>query len=67
MICVRINTNPLFQKISAVIVSEVDNVSKFALVTTAILEHDFKSEYSLPICWRHLKLIPICAIMLCRF
>ena len=45
MVCLLINTNPPFQKISAVIVSEIDNVNKFALITTEIIERDFKSEY----------------------
>ena len=31
-------------KVSAVIVSEIDNVNKFALITTEIVERDFKSE-----------------------
>ena len=44
MICEPINTNPPFQKISAVIVSEIDNVDKFSLLTTAFIERDFKSE-----------------------
>ena len=44
MICVLFNTNPPFQKISAVIVSEIDNVNKFALKTIAIRERYFKSE-----------------------
>ena len=39
------NTNPPFHNISAVIVSEIDNVNKFALITTAIIERYFKSEY----------------------
>ena len=50
MIFVFINTNPLFQKISAVIVSEIDNVNKFALTTGAIIERDFKSEYLFRTC-----------------
>ena len=45
MPCVFIITNPPFQKISAVIVSEIDNANKFALITSANIEHDFKSEY----------------------
>ena len=45
MMCVFINTNPPFQKTSAAIVSEIDNVSKFALITTAIIERNFNSEY----------------------
>ena len=34
-----------FQKISAVIVSEIHNVNNFAQITTAVIERDFKSEY----------------------
>ena len=45
MSCVFIEANPLFRKISAVIVGEIDNVNKFALITTANIERDFKSEY----------------------
>ena len=43
-----INTHPPFLKISAVVVSEIDNVNIFALVITAIIELDFKSEYLFP-------------------
>ena len=50
MICVLINTNPPFQKISAVIVRETDNVNKFALITTAILQRDFNNEYLIRTC-----------------
>ena len=50
MICVFINTNPPFQKISGVIVSEIDNVNKFALITSAIIERDFKTEYLFRTC-----------------
>ena len=50
MICVPINTNPPSQKISAVIVSEIDNVNKFALITTVIIDSDFKSEYLFRTC-----------------
>ena len=45
MICVPINTNPPFQENSAVVVSEIDNVNQFALITTANIERDFRSEY----------------------
>ena len=45
MICAFINTNPLFQKIIAVNVSEIDKVIKFALVTTATIERNFKIDY----------------------
>ena len=45
MICVLINTNPLFQKTSEVIVSEIDDVNKFAIITTAFIERDFKRLY----------------------
>ena len=44
MICVFVNTNPPFQKTSAVIVSEIGNFKKLDLITTAIIERDFKSE-----------------------
>ena len=50
MICVPINTNAHFQKISAVIVREIGNVNKFALITTAITECDIKSEYLFRTC-----------------
>ena len=50
MICVPIKINPLFQKISAVIVSEIDSVNKFALIITTIIERDFKSEYLICTC-----------------
>ena len=50
MICVLINTNPPFQKISAVIVSEIDNDSKFDFITAAIIDRDFKSEYLFHTC-----------------
>ena len=43
MVCVPIKTSPPFQKSSAVIVSEIDNVKKVALITTATIEHDLKS------------------------
>ena len=45
-----INTNPPFLKNSAVVVSEIDNVKNFALITTAIKKHDFKSEYLFRMC-----------------
>ena len=45
MICVFIKTNPTTQKTSAVIVSEIDNVNKFALIKTANIERHFKTEY----------------------
>ena len=47
MICVFINKKQPFQKISAIFVSEVDNVKKFAEITTAVIERDFKSEFFL--------------------
>ena len=50
MTCVFINTNPSFKKISAVIVSEIDNFNKFALITTASIERDFRSEYLFRTC-----------------
>ena len=50
MICVFLITNPPLQKISAVIVSEIDNVNKFALITTGIIKPDFKSEYLFRTC-----------------
>ena len=50
MICAFINTNQPFQKVSEVIISEIDNVNKFALITTAVIEPDFKSEYLLRTC-----------------
>ena len=50
MICVFINTNPSFKKNSAVIVSEIDNFNKFALITTASIERDFRSEYLFRTC-----------------
>ena len=45
MICVFINTNPTSERTRAVIVSEIDNVNKFALLKTANIERHFKSEY----------------------
>ena len=42
MISEPISTNLLFQEISPVIVSEIDNVNKFALITTANIKGDFK-------------------------
>ena len=39
-----------FQKYCAVIVSEIDNVNIFALITTAFIERDFKSEYLFRTC-----------------
>ena len=50
MICVLINTNPPFQKNSEAFVSEIDNVIKFALLRTAIIERDVKSEYLFRTC-----------------
>ena len=50
MICLFISTNPPFQKISAVIESEIDNVDKFSLITTEIIERYFKSEYLFRTC-----------------
>ena len=73
MICVDINTNPPFENISTVSVSEIDNVIKFALITAAKESVTSKVSISsvrvpsLPIWWRHLNFFPICAIMLCRF
>ena len=40
-----INTKQPFQKDSAVIVSQIDNVNKFVLIATAIIESGFKTEY----------------------
>ena len=45
MSSVFVNTDPCFRKISAVILNEIDNVKGFALITIAIIERDFKSEY----------------------
>ena len=45
MICVFIKTNPAFQSFFAIVVSEIDNVNNFALITTANMEHDFKCGY----------------------
>ena len=50
MICVPINTNTLFPENSAVIVNDIDNVNKFALITNAIIERDFKKEYLFRTC-----------------
>ena len=52
MVCVPIKTNPPFQKISSVILSEIDNVKKVALITTATIEHDLKSGYFFPYVFR---------------
>ena len=40
----------LFTKISALIVREIDNVNKFALITTAFIKPDFKSDYLFRTC-----------------
>ena len=50
MICLFIDTKSLFQKSSAVIVSETDNVNNFALITSAIIERDFKYEFLFRTC-----------------
>ena len=44
MICVLINTKSPVQKMCAVIVGEIDNIDRFDLKTTAIIEHDFRNE-----------------------
>ena len=46
MLCVPININPPLQKISAVIVSEIDNVK----IATTIIEREFKREYLFRTC-----------------
>ena len=50
MICEPINTNPHFDDFSAVILSQIDNINKFTLMTTAIIKRDFKSEYLFRTC-----------------
>ena len=50
MICVYINTNPLFHKISAVIGIELENVNQLTLKATAFIELDFRSEYLFRTC-----------------
>ena len=73
MICLFINTNPTSQKTSAVIVSETDNVNKFALLKTANIERHFRSEYLFRTSSVATNLVasvgffPNCAVLLCRF
>ena len=51
LIFVLINTNPPFQKNSAVIVSQIENVKNSAsLIKTTIIERDFKNEYLFRTC-----------------
>ena len=50
LICAPINTNPHFQEISAVVATEIYNVNKFVLITTAIIQPDIKSEYLFRTC-----------------
>ena len=66
MISVLIKKNPAFQEISAVIVSENNNVNKFALITSVMIERDFKSEYLSRTCsvrdvnWNSFRFVLLC-------
>ena len=73
MFCVLLKRNPSSLKNSAAIVSENDKVNKFALLTTAKTERDFKSDYLFRTCAvannlvASLEIHSDYAVMLCRF